>query len=369
MPEVVVEGKGIEKALNTIAKGVSELQKGVENISYGNPNTPNAGIKFPGNNYKTNGLLPILREINAIDFCNILNYALGAVNLVSKDVTNGEKEANDFEKKIMGLKDTAKKILEILDKDYLDSGIFKDEKLKFLIDNVNELANLIDSDMVTVFPDLVNVKNSIFDVIGTLTQLSAAQATYENFNLIPNAELQKLLKKIRELRAILTLIAGIKTLRDVAALLIPDTIKKLQKLIKPQELLPIIRKVLTLVRAVNQKMSKVLNVVNKARLYIKVLTVLIKALKIIIKLYRFLAVPNATMVHGQTSTLIYIEGTAERKLGDALKRIQQLLKVIEVIFFFITDLLRITTELQNQIQILILNLESCEDTSDSPMLK
>ena len=68
MAEVTVEGKGIEKALNYIAKGVSELQVGIENIAYGNPNKPNAGIKFPGNQFKTNGLLPIFREINAIDF-------------------------------------------------------------------------------------------------------------------------------------------------------------------------------------------------------------------------------------------------------------------------------------------------------------
>jgi hypothetical protein len=369
MAEVQVGGKGIEKALNYIAKGVSELQVGIENIAYGNPNKPDAGIKFPGNQFKTNGLLPIFREINAIDFCNIINYALGNINLISKETANGESEANSFEKKIIGLKDTAKKILEVLDKDYLDSSIYKDEKIKLLIESTNELANLIDSDMVTVFPDLVNVKNSIFDVIGTLTQISQAQATYETFSLIPNAELQKLLKKIRELRAILTLIAGIKTLKDITSLLIPETIKELQKILNPAALLPIIRKVSVTLKAVNQKIQKIFNVVNKARLYVKVLTILIKALKIIIKLYRLLAIPNATMVHGQTSTLIYIEGTAEKKLGDALKRIEQLLKVIEVIYFFVTDVLRITKELQNQVQILILNLESCEDLKDSAMIK
>jgi len=368
MADVIVPtGKGLEKLITATTVALQKIENGIVNVAYGNPDK-DGGIKFPGRATKTNGLLPIFREINAIDFCNIISYSLGQVQLVRQEVREGQEEANSIEKKILKVRDVAKKALDFLDGDYLNNTKFDDAKIKELTGYLAEVNNLIDTDILTLFPKLLQTKNQIFDVIGILTQISAAQSTYENFNQIPNAEIQKLLTEIRKAREILSFIASLPSLGSIVDRLIPEQVKELQRILNPAQLLPYIRKGLNLARAADNICQEALQYVNTARIISKVLVILVKVLKIIIKFYRALPLPNTTTTHGITDTLIAARQKVDKKLDDAEKRAKQLNQLINVIYGTLITIAGAVREVVNQIQILILNLETCEDTKNSPMV-
>ena len=359
-----VEAKGIEKLIVSIVIGVSKIETGLFKIVYGSAS--NSGILFPGRKKKTNGLLPIIREINAIDLCNVLQYSLNNVKLTAPE---GE-EPNGLEKKVAKLKDAAKTVSDFLDKILLDPTALRDVKvLQDALKSLNEINKLIDKDIVILIPQAANIKNYILDLVSSLTQYPALIATYTNYNNIPDPEVQKILKLIQDVRSVCGIIAGLGSAGDLARILIPNEIQQLQKIVNPAYLLPIIRKIVTYSQAVNQQAQKIIGYVNVLKIIVKIASVVLKVLEIILKFFGTLPLPGMFTTHGITDMLIRLRQAAEAKIADYLKRLDQIAVVIDVIYAFSISLGTIIDEITSQLEILQFNLESCEATSSSPAIE
>jgi hypothetical protein len=359
-----VEAKGIEKLIVSIVIGISKIETGLFKIVYGSAS--DTGILFPGRKKKTNGLLPIVREVNAIDLCNVIQYSLNNVKLTAPD---GE-EPNGLEKKVGQLKDAAKKVSDFLDLILLDPTALRDVKvLQDALKSLNEINRLIDRDIVTLIPQAANIKNYILDLVASLTQYPALIATYTNYNNIPDAEVQKILKLIQDVRSVCGIIAGLGSVGDLTRLLIPNEIQELQKIISPAYLLPIIRKVVTYSRAVNQQAQKVIGYVNILKVIVKIASVVLKVLEIILKFFGTLPLPGIFTTHGITDILIRLRQAAQAKIVDYLKRLEQIAVVIDVIYGFSISLGTVIDEITRELEILQFNLESCEATNSSPAIE
>lgn len=359
-----VEAKGIEKVLVSIAIGVSKIETGLFKIVYGSAS--DNGIQFPGRKKKTNGLLPIIREVNAIDLCNVIQYSLNNVKLTAPE---GE-EPNGLEKKVAALKDAAKKVSDFLDKILLDPTALRDVKvLQDALKSLNEINKLIDKDIVTLIPQAANIKNYIVDLVASLTQYPALIATYTNYNNIPDPEVQKIMKLIQDVRSVCGIIAGLGSAGDLANLLIPNEIKQLQKIISPAYLLPIIRKIVTYSKAVNQQAQKVIGYVNILKIIVKIASVVLKVLEIILNFFGTLPLPGMFTTHGITDMLIRLREAAQAKIADYLKRLEQISVIIDIIYSFSISLGTIIDEITRQLEILQFNLESCEATNSSPAIE
>ena len=359
-----VEAKGIEKLIVSIVIGVSKIETGLFKIVYGSAS--NSGILFPGRKKKTNGLLPIIREINAIDLCNVLQYSLNNVKLTAPE---GE-EPNGLEKKVAKLKDAAKTVSDFLDKILLDPTALRDVKvLQDALKSLNEINKLIDKDIVILIPQAANIKNYILDLVSSLTQYPALIATYTNYNNIPDPEVQKILKLIQDVRSVCGIIAGLGSAGDLARILIPNEIQQLQKIVNPAYLLPIIRKIVTYSQAVNQQAQKIIGYVNVLKIIVKIASVVLKVLEIILKFFGTLPLPGMFTTHGITDMLIRLRQAAEAKIADYLKRLEQIAVVIDVIYAFSISLGAIIDQITSQLEILQFNLESCEATSSSPAIE
>ncbi len=358
-----IEPSGLEKTIVSIAIGMSKIEDGLFKITYGTGD--NAGIQFPGRKSKTNGLIPILREINAIDLCNYINYALNNLKISS---TDGETP-NGLQQKVDSLKNTAKQVSDFLDKILLEPDLLKDQSvLSNAIKALQDTSKLIDTDIVTLLPQAANVKNKINELIGNITQYPALIATYTDYNNIPNEDLQKVIKAIQDVRAVAGIIAGISSVGDITRAVIPNQIQELQKIVSPAYLLPIIKKAATLAAAVNQKAQKLIGYVNILKIVVKVLSVVLKVLQIILKFFATLPLPAMFTTHGITDVLISARQRAEEIIKNYLKRLEQIGVLIDLIYSFSIVIGTIIDQVTRELEILQFTLEACDATNTSPAI-
>lgn len=420
MASPIPSGTGFEKAILAISIGIGKAENGILAVSYGNANGT-GGIKFPGNKKKTSGIIPILREINKIDLCNILNYMLGSINL-----TGGT-----LGKKLKKLHDAAKELSDILDGSFIQPAQARDpEKIGKLILYLNMLDSLLDRDICSIFPKIQLFKNNLKDIVGVLIQYNAAVATYTvdtnavtvqsavvataeqraaqeqdpflkkeyqrlaqieilkleevkgnlelqrrdagratadaaltALNRIPNSEVQKVMSTIREVKQVLNIIMSITSVGDIASRLIPNQIKELQKILNPAQLLPMIRMILALAKGFNQICQTILGFIGIIRIIVKVLRVLLIAVKILIMIFRLLPLPLMFATHGVVDGLINARQFLDARIADALKRVNQIGRIVDVVYAFVLNVISILEEIIAQIEILIFTLESCNATN------
>jgi len=420
MASPVPSGTGFEKAILAISIGIGKAENAIMDVSYGKPDGT-GGIKFPGNKKKTSGIIPILREINKIDLCNILNYMLGSINL-----TGGT-----LGKKLKKLHDAAKELSDILDGSFIQPAQARNpEKIAKLILYLGMLDSLLDRDICSIFPKIQVFKNNLKDIVGVLIQYNAAVATYtvdtfsvtqqsavvaaaeqraaqetDSFlkkeyerqaeaerlklaevkanlkeqqkdagkatadaalsalNRIPNEEVQKVMNTIRDVKQVLNIIMSITSVGDIASRLIPNQIQELQKILNPAQLLPMIRMILTLAKGFNQICQTILGFVGIVRVIVKVLQVLLIAVKILIMIFRLLPLPLMFATHGVVDGLIWGRQLLDQKIDDAIKRVSQIGRLIDVVYAFVLNIISILEEIIAQIEILIFTLESCNATN------
>lgn len=432
MADIAVPGDGFEKIIMGISNGLAKTEYAVASVAYGS-NDPLGGIKFPGNKAKTRGLINILREINKIDLCNVINYALGQIRIT--DGVIGEK--------VKKVHDLAKSILDILDLQFLDPTSIKqdDAKIALLIGYLAEIDELIDSEIVSVFPKIQDYKTTLNSLVTFLIQYRAAVKSYEllrnateealkfdpngrkldkaattgnvivtvessrldmgdepdlvgytdlevpmstlnalgrayssreriifqqvDLSQIPIAEVQKLMRNIRDVKAVLQAIMAVTSVNDLASLIIPDQIQELQKIVNPSRLIPHLRTILNYTRGLNQIAQQVLGYASVAKTIIKVITVIIKVVQIAIQIFRLLPMPLMFATAGIMDALVWARQLLDGQLEAALKRVSQLGKLIDIIYTFANNVAGIIQEVVIQIEILIYNLEVC---SPSPIV-
>lgn len=357
-----VGGKGLEKLITSIAKGLATIENTVDDAYYGNPLRPGI-IKLPGTKTKINGIKPLVEEVSKVDLCNIVTYVLSNTKLSSLPGAN-----TVVGKKLGMLQDKAKKLVISIDDGTLTNKVISKEKLTVIRSTINEIDGLIDNDLVAVMPQLANAKNYIYDVAGTLN-------SYTDLNTIPNADVQRLLTKIRNVQSTMYSIANMQTVQDVANVLnnttnlnIAEQIDRLQKLINPAQLLPAFRKIATVLRSINQIALKVLKYIRVLQVVNKALAVIARVLDVIVKIISFIPIPNIITIVTITQKFSDALQSARKFIDKVQKRVSEIFTLIDLIYSFILGLVGKIDELLGYINIIIFNLEACAATTDSPII-
>lgn len=397
-------GKGFEGIVTTISIGVGTVENGIRNVAYGKANG-DGGIKFPGNKTKTSGLIPILREINKIDLCNIINYALRSLNLAGE---------GPIGKKFTQLRETAQSILDVI-----DGGVLLNPKnanqqdVATLIQKLQTLNDDIDGDVVALFPKVQTYKNDITNLVGILTHYNAAVASYDVLrkraedaannpsnppeetpttaeletmqraaaisrggitttdilSQVANEEVQKVLRTVQEIRRVLQLIISFTSVSDIASTLIPNEIKELQKIVSPTKLIPMLKVILNLAKGLNQIIQQVLGYVTIAKVVVKVLRILIDVMRVAIWVFRVLPMPLMFATSGIMDGLVWARQLLDNILDGAEKVVNQIGKLVDLIFGFFTLISQILEEVIQQIEVLIFTLESCAGVDEAGTIR
>jgi len=477
-------GKGIEAVVTNIANQIAIIEKGIDDVYYGNKANlaKGKGIKIPGTTEKINGILPIVKEINNVDFCNILSMVvskaaatdLGKVigdeslvgaklnklkalsNKASKAIDPGritqeltklasKKAGTDQPADIQKLPllpltskadyDTDGKLTSVTTEltstpiTYKSDSSIEYPRLDFvsptlktytttrlpsmkptnetLIDEIitnhteyinlqnslrrkivslaevstgvsnsptpatddflkslDELTSTIDSDAVSIIPQLANSKNYLDDVKGSLSQ-------YTNPNTIPSGGIQKVLGKIRGVQSTLDSISSINSIQDVLDLASKATginlgtqIQSLQKKINIAQIIPAIRYVSRLLKAINQTALKLAGYVRILQTVATTLQTLLNVLGIIVKVLKAIPIPLMFVTSSVTQTLSSALQRIERFLEATTKRISQVVTVVDLVYKFIIGVSAKISELISLLDILIYNLQTCEIISD-----
>lgn len=355
-------GKGFEGIITNISKQLATIESGIDDIYYGNK-LKTTGIKIPGTKGKINGILPITQEIAKIDLCNVLYFVLQNADLnkaVGRDSAVG--------KKLEQLKSKAKKLSIDLDNGQLTNKLISPEKLKTIGQSLNELTNEIDGDVIAVVPQLANAKNYIDDITGSINQ-------YSNLNTIPNADIQRIMSKIRGIQTTVQSISTISSVQDLldlaskaAKVNLNQQVQELQKVINPAQLLPAFRRISTLLKGINQIALKLLNFVRILQTITKVAQAIVKVLTIVINLLKLIPIPNMVTIVALTQKFSDILQKVNTFLENTKKRLTEIAKLIELLYSFILDIVAKITQLLDILQTIITNLETCAATSNSPII-
>lgn len=392
-------GKGFEAIVTSISIGLGTVENGIRDVSYGKANG-DGGIKFPGNKKKTSGLIPILREINKIDLCNIINYALKSLSLVGEGALG---------KKFAEIRDTAQALLDLIDGGLLaNPGTAKSEDIATLVAKLQKLNEDVDGDVIALFPKVQTYKNDITNLTGILIHYKAAVASYEILkrkaedanaapteastaeleaaqraaaisrggvvtpdilNQIANEEVQKVVQAIQEVRRVLQLIISFTSASDVVSTLIPNEIKELQKIVSPAKLIPMITVILNLAKGLNQIVQQVLGYVKVAKVIVKVVQILIDVIRIAIWIFRVLPMPLMFATSGIMDGLVWARQLLDNILDGAEKIVKQIGKIVDMIFEFFSLISQILEEVIQQIEILLFTLESCAGVDEAKAIR
>ncbi len=409
-----LEAKKEETKIQKLNKAIGEIEKKINEAYYGN-RAKNTGIKFPGNPDKVNGLYPILLSINEIDFCNLVNY------ITNKLLTGNPESPSNIVRSITNLQSKAKTLINNIDSILISSDSIINNNIKIgdnitllltvqgigsqgdditiqnnnqiqvlknqpnsyqknntkfkevlitLRDSCQEISSIVeDPELLLAVPQLSQGNNFITDFIGKLDR----NITLDS---IPNAEIQVILKKIRDLRMILSLIVGINSLRDslgaiqsLTKLNIDKQVNKIQKALDISKLIPIIKKIIKFVDSINQAGQKALKYIKLAVTFVRLLTGVIRVFRLIIKLYNKLFLPMKFITFGKGSKMQSIKSKFELRLDIYESRVGQMSTLIQSIYRFVSNLTNKLRNINVQLQILQSNLEICENTNESPILE
>jgi hypothetical protein len=354
------KGKGIEGIVVSITKQLANIDSKVDDIYYGNK-TKNTGIKLPGSTSKVNGILPIAQEIAKIDLCNILTFLLSNTKLPQDSVVG---------RKLKRLEEKTKALGDKLAKTKVGSAAIKNtQNLKDISLAIADTTDLIDNDVISVVPQLANAKNYLDDIRGTIT-------SYSNLNTIPNADVQRILSKLKGVESTVSSMKTISSAQDalnivqnVTNLNITNQLRDLQKLINPAQLLPTLKRISITLKGINQIALKILNYLRILQVISTVTTALLKVLDVIQKILSFIPIPNMVTIVTITQKFSDALQSIKKIIDTSLKRVAQIGKLVELIYNFAISLIAKLGDLITILDTIIYNLQTCEVTSDSPVVE
>ena len=353
------KGKGIEGIITSISKQIANIDSKVDDIYYGNK-TKNTGIKLPGSTSKENGLLPLVQEIAKIDLCNVLTF-LTSNTKIPKDSIVG--------KKLKVLDQKTKTLSDKLANTKVGSAAVKNtQNLKDLSLAIADTSILIDNDVIAAVPQLANAKNYLDDVNGTIT-------SYSNLNTVPDADVQRILSKIKGVESTVSSIKSISSAQDALNIIqnaanvnIANQLQDLQKIINPAQLIPTLKRVSNTLKGINQIALKIVNYLRILQVITKVSTVLLKVMDVIRKILSFIPIPNMVTIVTITQKFSEALQTIKKTIETGLKRVAQIGKLVELIYNFAIGLIAKIGDLVTVVDTILFNLQTCDATADSPIL-
>jgi hypothetical protein len=417
-----IKATGSEAGIIQLSKDISKIQSKINLLYYGDKTNKNKGIKFPFKKEKINGILPLLNEINKIDFCNIVAYILNNTKLENQPGSSNT---------VTLLKSKAKEVLPIIDEILLSNVnintntisigdiviITEDISFNNIVDikgnvikyDVNDKITIQDNNVLNTLRNnprsytktnnkfkqvLIKLRNNIQvissitddpDIISLVPQLTQSNNFIKDFNRkldktvtaesIPIEDVQIILNQIKKVRTILALIVGINSFRDAlgavqtaTGLNIGRQEDRLQKSINIDKLIPIIKVIINSVDVANQMGQKILKFIKIILIYIKIQTIILKVLRKIVKLFNKLPLPLAFVMFGVTSTIEGGKTVILKQIDDRLDRLSQLNSIVELVYLTVQNITVKFQYINTQLQILQNNMQVCNQTDNSPII-
>lgn len=372
--------KGLEKAIGVIARFIMKAQQGTNKIVYGDVKKKGANqsnTKGDVSSAMNNGLLNVVDTIASVDFCNIINYLINQVPGGKAFDPNVPPKTNDpVERAKYSLQKAAYDIQTKIDKysnlylnpDNLNSRQELSNLVNELVQSLNAISDstnqvgLSNPQLQKAFPDISILSNFIQNALGKFNQ-------YTDVNQIPSAEIQKLLKLIQDVRNICIAIQGLNSPASVINFLdstfdvgIQDQIAKIQKLINPSRLIPLVKAMLRTANNINSIGRKIVGYIKTAQVIIQLIFLIRAVLIAVDKFLKFLQIPSIFTTLGATLGFTEIQQQTIKKLIDKLfQRLGQINAVLNLIVIFVEGLLIVINEIIIKLRIILLNMEQCSN--------
>lgn len=372
--------KGLEKGIGVIAKFIVKSQIGVNKIVYGDVRKRYANKSNNKGDVQSalnNGLLNVIDTVASVDLCNIINYLINQIPGGAPFDPNVLPKTNDpIVRAKYDLQKTAytvqKKIDEYsqlyLDPNNIQSRIGLSQLVNELVASLNAISDpvsqigLTNPQLQKAFPDISIINNFIENSLAKFNR-------YTDPNQINSAEVQKLLKLIQDVRNICVAIQGLNSpaaainfLDSTFDIGIQDQIEKIQKLINPARLIPLLKGILKSANNINSIGKKIIGYIKTAQVFVQLIFLLRAVFIAIDKFLKFLQIPSIFTTLGATLGFTEIQQQTIKKFIDKLfQRLGQINAVLNLLVSFVENLLIIINEIITRLRIILLNLEQCQN--------
>lgn len=425
-------GDALESIINTAAKGVGNLQVGVNKILWGSANTqPIASAKYdtvsgsltytttptiakpPGKKRLVDtGVFNALDALNTVDLCDVVTYAITNVNIKKKPRSENPTES---QKALYTLQDKAFQVQVAIDKYLAYPNVFISDYFGTGPDPITQEAAISGSGLpagqtnlagssITKY-NVFNLTRAIIDtfdigiqsptgslftaeeknlageVLGLASNLNFVNNSLTTFKRITdyrnisNTDLVKLNKTVTDLRAVCVVI---QTLDFKSALALASNflnidirsqIQKLSNFIDVTRILPTIKNINDQIQSFIRIALKVQNILSQAQFVIKIILLLIKVFRFLKTFFFANPLPSLFTTVGVQAAFSEAKKVADDSSLSLIQRLRQVNALLSVVTIFIRYLLANAYELQIRLRTLILTLEACDATKDSDVIQ
>lgn len=371
--------KGLEKAIAVIAQFIIKSQQGLNKIVYGDPKKRYArqsNNKGDVNTALNNGLLNVVDTIASVDVCNILNYIANQVpggggfnpnkppdsqDPIARAKYALQKSAYDIQVKIDQYSNV------YLNPNNAQSRAELSALLNELIVSLNAISDpqtqigLTNPALQKNFPNLSVINNFINNALGKFNQ-------YTDASQLPVEEIQRALKLIQEVRTVCVAIQALNSPASAINFLdstfdtgIQEQFQRIQRLVNPARLIPLIKAMLRTANNLNSIGRKVIGFVRTGQGIIQLILLIRATLKVVVSFLKKLPIPNIFTAVGITSTFSDIIAKIEKFLDKLTERLGQINAVLSLIIAFIENFLAIIDQIIAKLRIILANLEACSN--------
>lgn len=364
--------KGLEKVVTVIYKFIIKAQGSVIGIIYGKFKKQNS--INPITRAIDKGITNILKDVAEIDMCNLLNYALnqipGGKQFNPEEPPPAE---NPFALSKWRLQKAAYEVQKKIDDFYTSYGDAKnpDSKLGLynLTKDITEIFNVVNNpnfpisnpELNKAFPSLSNASNFLTNSLSLFNR-------YTDLRQIPNEELQKIIRTVDQIRVYAVAIQGLNTPASFVNLAdsilggdIQKQIEKINKIIAPTKLIPLLKQILKTANSLNSIGTKLLSFITTIQGIIKIAIILIRVYDFVIAFFTVLAIPNQFTTAGLTTKFSDTVTEVFRNRGN--KKLVKRLAQINVLLGAIAGLCQILIiglyDIIQKLNLILLNLENC----------
>lgn len=358
--------KGLEKAVGTIGTYVLKVETKTSEILFGAyvlQGKQGNGI----DKALDRGLVKLLEELSSIDFCSIFSFL--ANNKLGNSFNPSDPrpgpEAPILTKVKYEVQMNAFKLQAVIDA-YYAGGVQITELVRSinlgLVPLLSADTGLKNPEIKRQFPEVDIISNFLNDKLGQFSQ------EISGLGGVPADRVQSILDSVNKIRSFCV---AIQALNNPAAVIasspaLQEQINKLNNLVKPEKLIPLLKKTLKKCNAANSTCRSVLGYVSKAQTIVRLIKGILQVLRAIQLFLLANPAPNLYTTLGISTTVSnklqkFIEGKGINQLLEVVKQVSN---VLDSIYSLITVLISGLTAVIRALNVLLLNIRSCNRDVD-----
>lgn len=364
--------KGLEKVIAVIYKFIIKAQGSVLGIIYGKFQKQNSNN--PITKAIDRGVTNILKDVAEVDLCNLLSYAINEIPGGKQfNPQDDPPSDNPFALSKWRLQKAAYEVQKKIDDYYTSYGDAKSQDSKFglynLTKDITEIFNLTNNPNFPLSnPELNKAFPSLSVASNFLTNALSLFNRYTDLRQIPNEELQKIIRTVDQIRVYAIAIQGLNTPASFVNLAdsilggdIQKQIEKINKIIAPTKLIPLLKQILKVANNLNSLGTKLLSYITTAQGIIKIAIILIRVFDFLIAFFKVLALPSQFTTAGIQTTFsdTVTEVFRERGKKKLVKRLAQINILLGAIAGLAQTMIIGIYDIIQKLNLILLNLENC----------